>query len=169
VVGPTEVLTTLAPVLSVLMAELWRLSRLRYSSHTVGKEPFFHVAVQFCIAHLIRDIKFLTTLPDESTRAYGEQLLDAVKAMFKVIHQHQTLAPEDFQTALEQAKAQIIHIAIEEAPSQLNEEGKEQKREAQNMANRFRKHGQAYFEFILQAVQADFQDAPPPSLLLGPP
>ena len=29
----------------------------------------FHVAVQFCTAHLIRDIEFLTTLPDEPTRA----------------------------------------------------------------------------------------------------
>jgi transposase len=108
----------------------------------------FHVAVQFCIAHLIRDIKFLTTLPDESTRAYGEKLLQAVKGMFKVIHQHETLASEDLRTALEQAKAQIIRIAIDEAPSQLNGKGKEQKREAQNMANRFRKHAKAYFEFI---------------------
>jgi transposase len=108
----------------------------------------FHVAVQFCIAHLIRDIKFLTTLPDAPTRAYGEKLLDAVKAMFKVIHQHQTLAPEDFRIALEQAKAQIIHIGIEQAPSLLDENGKELKREAHNMAERFRKHAKAYFAFI---------------------
>ena len=108
----------------------------------------FQVAVQFCIAHLIRDIKFLTTLPDKPTRAYGEKLLQAVKAMFKIIHRHETLAPGDFQAALQQAKAQIIRIAIDEAPSQLNNKGKEQKREAQNMAIRFRKHGKAYFEFI---------------------
>jgi len=188
----------------------------------------FHVAVQFCIAHLIRDIKYLTTLPDEPTRAYGEKLLLAVKGMFKIIHRHETLSQGDFQSALEQAKAQIIHIAIDEVPSQLNEKGKEQKREAQNMANRFRKHAKAYFEFIttpgmdptnniaeqairfividrhvtqgtrsakgrranerlwtviatcalqgrsafafiLQAVQAYFQNTPPPSLLLQPP
>ena len=188
----------------------------------------FHVAVQFCIAHLIRDIKYLTTLPDEPTRAYGEKLLLAVKWMFKIIHRHETLSQGDFQSALEQAKAQIIHIAIDEVPSQLNEKGKEQKREAQNMANRFRKHAKAYFEFIttpgmdptnniaeqairfividrhvtqgtrsakgrranerlwtviatcalqgrsafafiLQAVQAYFQNTPPPSLLLQPP
>ena len=108
----------------------------------------FHVAVQFCIAHLIRDIKFLTTLPDAPTRAYGEKLLDAVKGLFKVIHQHDTLAPGDFRAALEQAKAQMIHIGIEEAPSLLDEEGKEQKREAQNIAERFRKHATAYFQFI---------------------
>jgi len=108
----------------------------------------FHVAVQFCIAHLIRDIKFLTTLPDAPTRAYGGKLLGAVKGMFRVIHQYETLTPEDFLTALEQAKTQIIHIGLEEAPSLLDEEGKEQKREAQNMAERFRKHAKAYFQFI---------------------
>ncbi len=108
----------------------------------------FPVTVQFCIAHLIRNIKFLTSLPDAPTRAYGEKLLHAVKGMFKIIHQRETLAPADFQAALEQAKAQIIHIAINDAPSQLNDKGKELKREAKNMADRFRKHGKAYFEFI---------------------
>jgi hypothetical protein len=32
----------------------------------------FDVAVQFCIAHLLRDIRFLVSLPDASTRAYGD-------------------------------------------------------------------------------------------------
>ena len=188
----------------------------------------FHVAVQFCIAHLIRDIKFLTTLSDEPTRTYGEKLLQAVKALFKIIHHHETLSQGDFQAALAKAREHILDIAINEAPSQLNEKGKEQNTQAQNMAERFRKHGQAYFQFIttpgidptnnvaeqairfividrhvtqgtrsskgqraserlwtvigtcalqgrsafafiLQAVQAFFQDKPPPSLLPAPP
>jgi transposase len=108
----------------------------------------FHVAVQFCIAPLIRDIKFLTTLPDEPTRASGEKLLHAVKGLFKVIHQHESLDPDDFRAALEQAKAQLIHIGIEAAPSLLDEEGKEHKGEAQNRAERFRKHAKAYFQLI---------------------
>ena len=108
----------------------------------------FHVTVQFCIAHLIRDIKYLTGLPDESTRAYGNALLQAVKAMFKVIHQREAMPEADFQAALEEAKAHILAIAINEAPSHINKDGKEEKNEAQNMANRFRKHGKAYFEFI---------------------
>ena len=31
----------------------------------------FGVSLQFCLAHLIRDVKFLTTLPDARDRAYG--------------------------------------------------------------------------------------------------
>ncbi|MDL2125009.1 MAG: IS66 family transposase, partial [Deltaproteobacteria bacterium] len=108
----------------------------------------FNVTMQFCIAHLIRDIRFLKTLPDEETKAYGKRLLNEVKNMFKVIHERDNMIPEDFSIALEQAKEKIITAALQEVPSRLNKDGKEEKREAQNMANRFRKHGKAYFEFI---------------------
>ena len=37
----------------------------------------FGVVLQFCLAHLIRDVKFLTTLPDARDRAYGERLREA--------------------------------------------------------------------------------------------
>jgi transposase len=33
----------------------------------------FNVAIQFCIAHLIRDIRFLTTLKDAETKVYGQK------------------------------------------------------------------------------------------------
>ena len=108
----------------------------------------FNVTMQFCIAHLIRDIRFLTTLPDEETKAYGERLLDEVRNMFKVIHERDNMIPKDFTDILEKAKEKIITAALQDVPSRLNKDGKEEKREAKNMANRFRKHGKAYFEFI---------------------
>ncbi len=108
----------------------------------------FDVTIQFCIAHLIREIRFLTTMPDKETKAYGKRLLDEVKNMFKVIHERDNMVPEDFTNALELAKKRIITTAMQDVPSRLNKDGKEEKREAQNMANRFRKHGKAYFEFI---------------------
>jgi transposase len=37
------------------------------------------ITIQFCLAHLIRDVKFLTTLPDAATQAYGERLRGALK------------------------------------------------------------------------------------------
>jgi len=108
----------------------------------------FNVLVQFCIAHLIRDIKFLTKLPDEQTRAYGQKLLGAVKGMFQCIHDAEQMSQTDFQSAMEKAQTNIRRIAIHAAPSHLNENGKEVLTEAQNMANRFRFHGDAYFRFI---------------------
>lgn len=108
----------------------------------------FNVLVQFCIAHLIRDIKFLTKLPDEQTQAYGKKLLNAVKRMFKCIHDAEEMSPADFQSAMEKTKARILRIAIHEAPSRINDDGKQALNHAQNMANRFRLHGEAYFRFI---------------------
>jgi len=108
----------------------------------------FDVTIQFCIAHLIRDIRFLTSLPDKETKAYGRRLLNEVKNMFKVIHERDDRTPEDFSKALELSKDKILNAALNDVPSQLDKNGKEIKREAQNMANRFRNHGKEYFEFI---------------------
>lgn len=108
----------------------------------------FNVSVQFCIAHLIRDIKYLTGLPDKETRAYGERLLKRVRAIFKVIHDRETFTEVAFRNALDRAKAGIISAALDDVPSRLNKAGKEEKREVRNMARRFRKHGEAYFAFI---------------------
>jgi len=108
----------------------------------------FNVSIQFCIAHLIRDIRFLTTLKDAETKAYGKRLLDEVKNMFKVIHDRDSMTSQTFTNALEHARQKIIKIALNEVPSKLNKEGKEEKREAQNLANRFRNHGEEYFKFI---------------------
>src|SRR4051794_38334808 len=46
----------------------------------------FGVLLQFCLAHLIRDVKYLTTLPDARDRAYGERLREALRALFAVVH-----------------------------------------------------------------------------------
>jgi hypothetical protein len=108
----------------------------------------FSVSIQFCIAHLIRDMRFLTTLTDPTTKAYGQKLLDEVKNMFKVIHDRDNMTPKAFTSALEHAKQKISKAALNDVPSRMNKKGKEEKREAQNMANRFRRHGKAYFEFI---------------------
>ena len=98
----------------------------------------FSIAVQFCLAHLIRDVKFLTTLPDRVTRAYGERLLSKLRKLFRVIHRRESMAPQQFQRALEHARRQLVEVG-KRAP---------QRSEAQNMADRFRLHGPAYFRFI---------------------
>jgi len=98
----------------------------------------FSIAVQFCLAHLIRDVKFLTTLPDRVTRAYGERLLAKLRKLFRVIHRQESMTPEQFQRGLERARRQLVKVG-KRAP---------QRSEAQNMADRFRLHGEAYFRFI---------------------
>ena len=72
----------------------------------------FNVTIQFFIAHLIRDIRFLTTLKDKKTKVYGQKkLLDEVKKMFKIIHDFENMSARDFTVAFEHAKQKIIATA----------------------------------------------------------
>jgi len=98
----------------------------------------FGVAVQFCLAHLIRDVKFLTTLSDKVTQNYGHRLLDALRKLFHVIHRREQMTPEQFQRALEKARKVVLDVGRRAPP----------RKEARNLADRFRKHGKAYFQFI---------------------
>jgi transposase len=97
------------------------------------------VCLQFCLAHLIRDIKFLTTLPDPRDRHYGERLRLAVKELFGVFHQRHELSAAVWQLRLEAAREHMLHVGLNQAPST---------RHSQNMAQRFREHGASYFTFI---------------------
>jgi len=96
------------------------------------------VCLQFCLAHLIRDVKFLTTLPDARDRRYGEDLWAALKTLFKVVHQRPTLTEEVFQTRLQAARDQVVRVGLS-GPATSH---------GQNMAKRFRDHGVAYFTFV---------------------
>ena len=97
----------------------------------------FDVRVQFCLAHLIRDIKFLLKL-DPVSKSFGNRLLEKVRALFRVIHRREIMTPERFQARLEKARDEILKTG-KRAPLRT---------EAQNIADRFRKYGKAYFEFI---------------------
>ncbi len=98
----------------------------------------FGVAVQFCLAHLIRDVKFLTELPDKVTAAYGQRVLERLRQLFRVIHRHDTMDPARFARALEKARDELL-TAGKRAPPRI---------EAQTMAQRFKDHGADYFRFI---------------------
>src|SRR5208283_2763582 len=97
------------------------------------------VPLQFCLAHLIRDVKFLITLPDKAQVAYGQRLRDALRRLFGVIHQRDQLEMATFQKQLEAARAEVLRIGTTDVPAG---------RHSQNLAARFRKHGESYFRFV---------------------
>lgn len=94
--------------------------------------------MQFCWAHLIRDVKFLTTLLDRATRGYGERLLATIKQLFRVWHQRDILPPDRWRQSADRARRDVVKVA-KRPPC---------RREAQNIATRFRKHGAHYFRFL---------------------
>lgn len=97
------------------------------------------VLVQFCMAHLIRDVKFLLTLPGREVQAYGQRLRDALRELFGVIHRGEKMTPAGFQRALETAREQVMKAATTRVPDAKH---------ARNLAKRFRENGEAYFRFI---------------------
>ena len=106
-------------------------------------------SVQFCFAHLIRDLKFLAEHPDGMTPLYAQPILRAIRRMFHRIHEQVNHPVEDFQSKLEWQKKRIIGLAANTAClSPIQWYVQKQYPEVSNMANRFRKHGEAYFTFI---------------------
>jgi transposase len=97
------------------------------------------VVLQFCLAHLIRDVKYLTTLPDARDRAYGERLREALRELFGVIHRRDEMSAEQFRRQLEGARLQVWWSGTHEVPAT---------QASRNMAKRFQDHGESYFRFI---------------------
>ena len=99
----------------------------------------FDVLVQFCMAHLIRDVKFLLTLPSREDRAYGERVREALRELFAVIHRREQMSKAGFRQALEAAREQVLWAGTTGVPDTKH---------ARNLAKRFRENGEAYFRFI---------------------
>jgi transposase len=105
----------------------------------------FGVRVQFCMAHLIRDVKFLLTLPGREDQAYGRRLREALRALFAVIHRRDQpsvgarLTAAGFRKALEAARKAVLRAGTSRVPDTKH---------ARNLAQRFRRHGAAYFCFV---------------------
>src|SRR5215472_973262 len=99
----------------------------------------FGVVLQFCLAHLIREVKYLTTLPDARDRAYGERLREALRQLFGVIHQREGLPEVVFRRRLRAARAEVLRQGTHDAPAT---------EAAQKLARRLLKYGACYFRFI---------------------
>ena len=96
------------------------------------------VVVQFCLAHLIRDLKFLTTLPQAVIVRWAKRMLAGMRRLFGVIHRRESMTPEKFQRALARAR-DVLLTRGKRGPSWP---------EVQNLVQRFKEHGDAYFRFV---------------------
>jgi thiol-disulfide isomerase/thioredoxin len=95
-------------------------------------------AMQFCWAHLIRDVKFLLALPSRTTRRYGQRLLAEIRAMFRVIHRRAEMTAAGYRRALGRMRRRVMAAALHPTWTA----------EVCAMAERFRKHAASYFRFI---------------------
>ena len=93
---------------------------------------------QFCLAHLIRDIKFLVTLPDKADQCFGQALLIQFKRLFHIWHLRDKIPKDRFDRIVFKIKDRILTLAgQEDLPPKST-----------TLAKRFRKHGEAMFRFL---------------------
>ena len=101
---------------------------------------------QFCLAHLIRDIKFLTTLPNNNDKAFGDALLRQFKKLFRFWHQRDKIPKDQFDRRMLRIKKRVLTLAEQDGlPAK-----------SATLAKRLRKHGDAIFRFL-------FDPAVPPT------
>jgi transposase len=94
---------------------------------------------QFCLAHLVREVKFLEALPNAADQQFGQALLAELKELFRLWHAPQQFADDTkFRAALIAQGERLERMAIERAPPT---------RSSQNVARRFEKHAEHYLRF----------------------
>jgi transposase len=85
------------------------------------------IKAQYCWAHLIRDIRFLTKHPDKPTRVWAKQLLDRSRRLFKAWHSRDEMSAAGFRHSMKIHRDRFLEIVRNPPKS----------KEASNLAARF--------------------------------
>lgn len=97
------------------------------------------VLIQFCWAHLIRDIRFLAEQTDKSLRLWGHKLLGWVRQLFETWHRAEQMTGAGFARSMDRVRRGFLK-AIRRPPWRS---------EAHTLADRFRGHqADNYFHFL---------------------
>lgn len=95
--------------------------------------------VQYCMAHLIREIRFLAEHSSKRLARWGQQLLDWIKKLFDTLHRHDRLTATGFTRSMTNIKKGFLS-RIRRPPNH---------RLAKALARRFKgKAAEAYFQFM---------------------
>lgn len=96
------------------------------------------VLIQFCLAHLIREVKFLSEQKDKVTKNWADKILDRFRKMFRLIHDRESYSERRFQRKLEKLRDDLI-ARFKRAPDRPG---------ARNMRKRFKDHANEFFTFV---------------------
>jgi transposase len=110
-----------------------------YSAYRCYLRSHPQADAQFCLAHLVRDVKFLESLPDPADQQFGQKLLAELKELFRLWHARSEAADEAaFRAALIAQGERLERVATECAPDT---------RASRKVARRFEKHAEHYLRF----------------------
>ena len=96
-----------------------------------------NVKVQFCWAHLIRDILFLSESCNKVTANYGHRLLKFCKLIFHLQHRRKHLGEETFRRRMRRLKNRFLATGRRSSASG-----------ARDMVDRLTHYGEEYFLFL---------------------
>lgn len=96
-----------------------------------------NVKIQFCWAHLIRDILFLSQSRDKVTANYGHRLLTLCKLIFHLQHRRKQLGEETFRRRTSRLKDRFLATGRRSSAAG-----------ARDMVDRLKHYGEEYFLFL---------------------
>lgn len=94
---------------------------------------------QFCLAHLIRDIKFLTELPGRSHQAFGKKLLEQFKELFRTWHQRDQIPEVTYRVSVASIQSKLRFL--------ISQKGLPKR--SQILAKRLKRYWDSYFRFLV--------------------
>ena len=98
-----------------------------------------NTTVQYCMAHLIREIRFLAEHTSKPVARWGNQLLAWVRKLFKTLHRHESLTPVGFAKSMKSIKQGFLYRVRKPPDHRL----------AKALARRFKgKTAESYFQFL---------------------
>ena len=116
----------------VLVCDFW--SAYKKYSHDQQQ-----ASLQFCWAHLIRELIAISELPGKHASSYGTRLLDQTKKMFSILHSSDPQKWQITKKKLLPIVNRIKTLATDKVPKH---------RKCRNMCKRFRDYGDCYFQFL---------------------
>jgi transposase len=101
----------------------------------------FDVRMQYCMAHLIREIRFLAEHSIKRLACWGNDLLEWLKKLFKTLHFRRRYTPKGFTLAMERIKEGFLSRVRRPPDHSLSKK----------LARRFRgKSSEDYFRFLTE-------------------
>jgi hypothetical protein len=95
--------------------------------------------IQFCRAHLIREVLFPEELKDRAVVRYGKRIIKQIRLMFETIQEKGVAGEKEWKQRMGRHRELIVKRAAGTVPEQ---------REAKLIAKRLREWEQEYFRFI---------------------
>jgi transposase len=101
----------------------------------------FDVRMQYCLAHLIREIRFIAEHTDKHLARWGDHLLDWLKKLFKTLHRKSNYLTQSFLWRMKQIKEHFLAIVRHPSDHKL----------AKKLARRFEgDRAEDYFRFMAE-------------------